>query len=112
VLDVHARKTGALFAASVVLGARLGGAGDAALDALRRCGEAAGLGFQIADDLQDAGLAGDADDGASLVRALGAQAAAARAEALAEEALSHLASLGERAEPLRGLVRYAVRRTE
>jgi geranylgeranyl pyrophosphate synthase len=65
-----------------------------------------GIAFQIADDLLDQ----DDDDSCSLVRALGSDAARSRAEALLERALERIADLGERAEPLRALARFAVRR--
>jgi len=54
--EVHRRKTGALIAASCVIGGLA--AGDAVppthLDALRAYGQAIGLAFQIADDVLDA----------------------------------------------------------
>ena len=103
---VHRRKSAALIAAAVGLGARLGGA-DASLHArLRAFGREVGLAFQIADDLLDA----DGDGACSLVRALGGPAARARADALLEAALARIADLGARAEPLRELARFAVRR--
>ena len=105
--SVHARKSAALIAAAVVGGARLAGADEAILARLRRCGEAVGVAFQIADDLLDEGE----DEGCSLVRLVGPDAARARAEELLAAALGELEDLGERAEPLRALVRYAVRRT-
>jgi farnesyl diphosphate synthase len=95
-----------LIAASVGLGARLGGADGALCARLRSFGREVGLAFQIADDLLDA----DADGACSLVRALGGPAARARAERLLEGALARVADLGVRAEPLRQLARYAVRR--
>ena len=106
--SVHARKSAALIAASVVGGARLGGADAATLERLRRFGEAVGVAFQIADDLLDEGE----DDGCSLVRAVGREAARARAEALLDTALRAIDTLGDRAEPLRELARFAVRRGE
>jgi geranylgeranyl diphosphate synthase type II len=105
---VHARKSGALIAVSIVGGARLAGADAATLERLERSGEAAGVAFQIADDLLDAGE----DDPCSVVRALGLEAARERAETLLVVALAELDGLDERAEPLRGLLRYAVRRSE
>jgi len=57
-------------------------------------------------------LDADEDDLCSSVRALGVDAARERAEALLAEALAELSDMGERAEPLRGLVRFAVRRRE
>jgi geranylgeranyl pyrophosphate synthase len=104
--DVHRRKTGALFAASVVAGARLGGAGPESLGRLRRFGESLGLAFQIADDLLDGG----ADDGCSLVACVGPAAARARAEAHLARALAEVEGFGTRAEPLRELARFALLR--
>jgi geranylgeranyl pyrophosphate synthase len=106
--SVHARKSAALIAASIVGGAHLGGADADSVARLRRCGEAVGVAFQIADDVLDA----DEGDLCSSVRALGVDAARERAEALLAAALAELSELGERAEPLRGLVRFAVRRRE
>ena len=92
----------------MVGGARLGGADEAALERLRRFGEAVGIGFQIADDLLDEGE----DDPCSLVRAVGRGAARARAEDLLDTALREIETLGQRAEFLRELARFAVRRRE
>jgi len=50
---IHRNKTGRLLTASVLLGGILGGGSDAQLEALREYGEAAGLAFQIVDDLLD-----------------------------------------------------------
>jgi len=104
---VHARKSAALIAASIVGGALLGGADAETVARLKRCGLAAGIAFQIADDVLDEGE----DDPCSLVRALGVDAARERAEALLVSALAELDDLGEKAEPLRELVRFSVRRT-
>jgi len=106
--SVHARKSAALIAASIVGGAHMGGADADTIARLQRCGEAAGVAFQIADDVLDAGE----DDLCSSVRALGVDAARERAETLLAAALAELSEFGERAEPLRGLVRFAVRRRE
>jgi len=104
--SVHARKSAALIAVSIVAGARLAGAGEPVLARLAAAGRAAGIAFQIADDLLDA----DEDEGCSLVRVLGLDGARARAQALLAEALDELASLGAAGEPLRALLRYAVTR--
>ncbi len=105
--SVHARKSAALIAASIAGGACLGGAAEDMLDGLRRFGSKLGVAFQIADDLLDA----DEEDHCSLVSVLGGDAARARGEVLLEEALAALPLTGERAEPLRALARYAVRRS-
>jgi geranylgeranyl pyrophosphate synthase len=104
--SVHLRKSAALIAAAIVGGARLGGADAATLARLRRFGDCVGVAFQIADDVLDR----DADGACSLVRVLGEPGARARAEALLAEALAEVEDLGERAEPLRDLARFAVRR--
>ena len=67
---------------------------------------AAGIAFQITDDLLDAAD----DEGCSLVRVVGEAAARERAQALLDQALAQVADLGPRAEPLRALIRYAVQR--
>jgi len=105
---VRARGSAALIAAAVVGGARLGGADEALLARLLRFGEAVGVAFQIADDLLDDGEA----DPCSLLRVLSPAAARARAEELLEQALGEVEALGEPAQPLRELARYAVRRSE
>ncbi len=104
--SVHRRKTAALISAAVVGGGLLGGGDEPALRRLRRFGEALGLGFQIADDLLDR----DEDAGCSLVAVVGVEAARARADELLTTALDELEAFGQRAEPLRELGRFAVRR--
>jgi geranylgeranyl diphosphate synthase type II len=112
--SIHERKSAALIAASIVGGARLAGAGPALLERLRRFGVAVGVAFQIADDLLDQGQdnAGQSggDSGCSLVALIGVEAARERAEELLGSALRSIEDLGERAEPLRELARFAVRR--
>lgn len=104
--SIHRRKTAALIGAAVTLGARFGGADAARLARLERFGAAVGLGFQIADDRLDR----DAGESCSYVGLVGEDAARARAEALLDEALAEIEDWGERAEPLRELARFAVRR--
>ncbi len=104
--SVHARKSAALIAVSITAGARLAGASEPVLANLHAAGLAAGVAFQITDDLLDAGD----DEGCSLVRVLGEAAARERAETLLAQALALTSGLGERADPLRALLRYAVAR--
>jgi geranylgeranyl pyrophosphate synthase len=106
--SVHARKSAALIAVSIVGGARLGGADAPTLARLRAFGTRVGVAFQIADDVLDAGEA----DACSMVRAIGVEAARSRAEELLASALDEIEALGECAEPLRALARYAVWRSE
>jgi farnesyl diphosphate synthase/geranylgeranyl diphosphate synthase type II len=117
VLDLMARKTGALLAAAVAGGAVAGCGQDRGLDAV---GRRLGVAFQIADDLLDLGgdaaalgkrTGKDAAAGkATLPALLGAGEARRRADALCAEALELLAPLGPRAEPLRALARFVVTR--
>lgn len=100
--SIHQRKSAALIAAAVVTGARVAGAGDELLDRLQKFGLDVGVAFQITDDRLD---------GDGLAASLGDTVAAERAEALLEGALCSIDDLGERAEPLRELARYAVRRS-
>jgi len=104
--SVHARKSAALIAVSVTGAARLAGADDAQLQRFDRFGRMVGVAFQIADDVLDQ----DEAEPCSTVRVLGVEAARKRAEALLEQALLEIEDLGERAEPLRELARFAVRR--
>ena len=104
--SVHRRKSAALIAASVVGGARLGGGDPERLGRLRRFGLQVGVAFQIADDVLDA----DDDEPCSLVAHLGVEGARRRAEDLLESALVEIEDLGEPAEALRELARFAVRR--
>lgn len=100
--SIHQRKSAALIAAAVVTGARVAGASDELLDRLQKFGLDVGVAFQITDDRLD---------GDGLAASLGDTLAAERAEALLMGALASLDDLGESAEPLRELARYAVRRS-
>ena len=107
VLSIHQRKTAALIEACVVGGARLAAASEDQLLALASFGSEVGVAFQIADD----GLDADEDEsGCSLVSLLGRERCIERAESLLESALSRIEGMGEGAEPLRALARFAVRR--
>jgi geranylgeranyl diphosphate synthase type II len=118
---IHTRKTGALFLASIQAGGWLGGGRDEQVAALTRYGEAAGLAFQIGDDILD--IVGDQamlgkDVGSDQARGkatypalLGLSEARRRAEELRDLALDALVPLGGSAEPLRAIARYIVDRT-
>jgi geranylgeranyl diphosphate synthase type II len=93
---IHRRKTGALIAASLRLGAVASGAGDSVLRPLGEYGEKVGLAFQVVDDLLDEeGLRRDLGKTPGKDRqrgkmtypaALGMDASRDRARALAAEA--------------------------
>jgi len=117
---IHTHKTGALIKASVVAGALLGGADEKQLAAIRRYGEAAGLAFQIADDIldiegtteeigKDAG-SDEARGKATYPAVMGLAAAKQEAQAMMDEAMLALEPLGSAAEPLRAIARYIVER--
>ncbi len=106
IVSIHERKTAALIQAAIVGGARLAGASPRELDRLAAFGRVIGVAFQIADDLLDA----DDDEGCTLVGVLDVETCRARAEALLAEGLGLIEGFGDRAEPLRELARYAVRR--
>ena len=109
--DLQAMKTGALLAAAVEMGARLGGATDVEREALADYGRALGAAFQIADDILD--LEGAAEEvgkavgkdaaagKATIVSALGREAAGALLADLVESAKGALAPFGARADILK-----------
>jgi geranylgeranyl diphosphate synthase type II len=118
--ELHAKKTGALFLASILGGARLGGASKPQLIAFETFGRALGLSFQVVDDLLD--VEGDA---AALGKAvnkdqahgkqtypsiLGVEESHALARKLESRAIHALDSFDERAEPLRAIARFVVER--
>jgi geranylgeranyl diphosphate synthase type II len=104
--SIHARKTAALFQAAIVGGAVLASANAAERATLAAFAADIGIAFQIADDVLDA----DKDEAASILRLLGIEDAKAGGEALLARALERIEGWGERAEPLRELARFAVRR--
>ncbi len=118
--QLQAMKTGALLAASVEIGARLGGADAAALAALGRYGRALGATFQIADDILDVesdaeqmgkATAKDADKGkGTLVGALGLDGAKRERDRLSAEAVAALSGFGPGADVLRAAAHFAAKR--
>lgn len=99
---LHARKTGALIAASVE-GAAIAAEGPApAILAAGRYGATLGLAFQIADDLLDAGE--ERQGGRSYVDLLGEAGARAELERVSEQALHAVAEFPRPAPSLAALV--------
>lgn len=119
---IHTHKTGALIKAAVVAGALLGGADREKLDAITRYGSAAGLAFQIADDIldiegtteeigKDAG-SDQARGKATYPAVMGLAAAKQEAATMMDEAFKALDIFGSEADPLREIARYIVTRTK
>lgn len=118
--SIHARKTGALLNASILSGALLAGASDAAQTALRAYGAQVGLAFQIVDDILD--ITGDdatlgkpagsdlKNDKATYPKVFGLDQSRRLARNASQAALSALAGFDERAAPLRAFARYIVER--
>jgi len=119
---LQAMKTGALLKFSVEAGTRLAGAGATARTALDLYGKAIGAAFQIADDIldveSDAATLGKragkdaAQNKATLVGALGLDAARRELARLVDEAVSAVdaAGVGDAGEALRATARFVAKR--
>jgi geranylgeranyl diphosphate synthase type II len=112
---IHSRKTGALFAASGTLGARISGASEWQLAAIATYAKNLGLAFQIVDDLIDA--VGDAEAGkdtgkdagkTTFVSFSGVEGARQLAEELMLASQEALQPFGSQAQTLIDLARYVV----
>jgi geranylgeranyl pyrophosphate synthase len=112
---IHLNKTAAMIEAALVAGALIGGAGEAALAALRRAGRHLGLAFQIVDDILDA-----TSDAATLGKTPGKDARAGKAtfpalhglEASRSMAQLHTAAAEEAFRSLPGNVAFLVGLTQ
>ena len=118
---IHTHKTGALILAAIDAGAIIGGADQQQRRALCRYGEAAGLAFQVADDLLDIvadqselgkDVGSDQQRGKATYPALlGLAGARERARELRDLAFSALDTFGAAARPLREIAGYIVDRS-
>lgn len=119
--DMHARKTGAVIRASVLMAAECAPSLDPSLyAALTRFANAVGLAFQIQDDLLD--VTGDASKlgkatGADSERAkpthpaiIGISASQQRVRLLHNQAIQALVPFGDRADSLRSLANWLLSR--
>lgn len=118
---IHSHKTGALMLAAIECGAVIGGASPEQRKALVRYGQAAGLAFQIADDILD--IVADQDvlgknigsdqerSKATYPALLGLGESRQRARELRDIALTALDSFGASAQPLRDIAGYIVDRS-
>ena len=116
---LHRMKTGALIKAAVVGPAILSGAEAKTKMALENYGDAIGLAFQIADDILDVeggveigkDLGSDGARGKSTYPSLmGIDEAKRESMRTLEKALFALEEFDEKAEPLRAIARYIVKR--
>ncbi|MCH8924032.1 MAG: polyprenyl synthetase family protein, partial [Planctomycetes bacterium] len=117
---IHARKTGAMFVASLRLGGLTAGANTEQLEALEAFGRSLGLAFQITDDLLD--VRGDEaalgkhvqkDSGQGKLTfpgLLGVEESTRRAERLIDEAIQAVSLFGPAASHLEALARFVLER--
>ncbi|MGL4975391.1 MAG: polyprenyl synthetase family protein, partial [Bosea sp. (in: a-proteobacteria)] len=118
---LQAMKTGALMVASVEIGAIVAGSSATQRKALLAYGRAVGAAFQVADDILDVEASSevmgkatgkDADAGkATLVTALGLQAAKAERDRLVSEATAALEMFGARADTLKQAALFVAQRS-
>ena len=116
---LHRRKTGALLAAALLMGATAAGAEAERIEGLGRYGRAIGLAFQIADDILDATASAEelgknpSDeelDKATYVSLYGLEEARRRARSEVDRSLEALSSAGIDAPILVALARFVVER--
>ncbi len=120
--ELHSKKTGALFLASIKGGARLGGADASQLEMLDSYGRALGLAFQVVDDLLDVvsttaqmGKRTQKDSAqgkATYPAILGIERSRDMADELKNRAHRAIAPLGSAAEPLRHIATFVVERNK
>ena len=118
--NMYNLKTGRLLRASVLAAAYYADSSPQQIEKLRRFIDAAGLAFQIRDDILDIEGAtevigkqqgSDIDRGKATWPALfGMEASRAKTEELLQQALAEIADLGPAAEPLRQIADFIVRR--
>jgi geranylgeranyl diphosphate synthase type II len=118
--ELHAKKTGALFLASVRGGARLGGANAHQIESLDAYARALGLAFQVVDDLLD--VQGSAEQmgkrtqkdhergKATYPAILGIERSVELSRELESRANRALEEFDSRADPLRHLATFVVER--
>jgi geranylgeranyl diphosphate synthase type II len=117
---IHRHKTGALIAASVIAGAILAGGSEEETRSLNRYGQEIGLAFQIADDILN--IEGNKD---LLGKGIGSDKARGKMtypgifgimeskriqEGLIDHAIEALKGFDEKADPLRDIASYIIKR--
>ncbi|MEW6669669.1 MAG: polyprenyl synthetase family protein [Thermodesulfobacteriota bacterium] len=117
---IHAHKTGALITASVASGAILAGGDERQVEAVTAYGRAAGLAFQIADDILDIegdsrqmgkGVGGDVrKKKITYPSVLGLEASRRVQSEMVDRALDAIRGFDRGADPLRHLAAYIIER--
>ena len=117
---MHRHKTGAMITASVMMGGMTAGASERQLGVLKDYGEAIGLAFQVQDDILDATTntavlgkqqgSDQARNKPTYLSLLGIDGARQKAAELHSQSLTALASFDERADQLRAIANYIVKR--
>ncbi len=117
---IHRSKTGAMIAASVVVGGIVAGANGDQIEKLRAYGECIGLAFQIADDILDVTSTSEqlgktpgkdqAANKATYPAIHGIAASQTRARELVEEAVEIVSSLGLKTQVLEEIARFIIAR--
>jgi geranylgeranyl diphosphate synthase type II len=118
---IHRSKTGAMIAASVVVGGTVAGASEDQIEKLRGYGQCIGLAFQIADDILDVTSTSEqlgktpgkdqAANKATYPAIHGIAASQARARELVDEAVEIVSSLGLKTHVLEAIARFIIARS-
>ena len=118
---IHRSKTGAMIAASVVVGGIVAGANGDQIEKLRAYGQCIGLAFQIADDILDVTSTSErlgktpgkdqAANKATYPAIHGIAASQTRARELVEEAVQIVSSLGLKTQVLEEIAQFIIARS-
>ena len=118
---IHRSKTGAMIAASVVVGGIVAGANGAQIEKLRAYGQRIGLAFQIADDILDVTSTSErlgktpgkdqAAHKATYPAIHGIAASQTRAREVVEEAVGIVSSLGLKTQVLEEIAQFIIARS-
>ncbi len=117
---IHYHKTAALIEASLIVGARLAGAGENELSVIQKFGKTIGLAFQVVDDILDIVSTTEAlgkDAGSDMEKkkatypsVIGLEASREKAQALYEESIRILEELPQDTGILRAIAAFIITR--